>query len=88
MRGAGLRRAAVVPMTLHELKGKYIRLSDEIDALVADGERNTGRLARLMRELDEVHREIAARRRLSLAVPTLHDIVGWAGEMPQVQAAG
>lgn len=75
-------------MTLHELKGKYIRLSDELDTLVADGERNTGRLARLMRELDDVHREIADQRRLSLRVPTLHDIVGRPGDGPRIHAAG
>lgn len=75
-------------MTTRELEGKYLRLNDEIDALVAAGERSAGRLARLLDELDRVHREIAARRRSLLAVPTLHDVVGWAADAPQARAAG
>lgn len=62
-------------MTLQELRGKYNRLSQEVDALAAAGERNPGRMGRLLRELDEVHRQIAAQRRRHLAVPTLRDVV-------------
>jgi hypothetical protein len=75
-------------MTLGELKGKYLRLSDEIDTLVAAGDRNAGRQARLLHELDQVHREIAARRRGVLAVPTLHDVVGRAADAAPARAAG
>ena len=38
-------------MTLNELKGKYARLSNEIDALAGQGGRNEASLLRLMNEL-------------------------------------
>ena len=62
-------------MTLNELKGKYARLSNEIDALAADGGRNEARLMRLMNELDEVHRELSALRLRTFGAPTLRDAV-------------
>ena len=46
-------------MTLNELKGKYARLSNEIDTLAADGVRHEARLMRLMNDLDQVHRDSA-----------------------------
>jgi len=62
-------------MTLNELKGKYARLSNEIDALAAEGGRNEARLMRLMNDLDEVHRELCALRLRTFAAPTLRDAV-------------
>jgi hypothetical protein len=73
-------------MTLKELKGKYARISDEIDSLAASSTPNAGRLARLLAELDDVHRELAAFRRRTLTVPTLRDVVAWAS--PDGGAAG
>ncbi len=64
-------------MTLNELKGKYARLSNEIDALAAEGGRNEDRLMRLMSDLDEVHRELSALRLRTFAAPTLRDAVMW-----------
>lgn len=64
-------------MTLNELKGKYARLSDEIDTLAADGGRSEARLMRLMSDLDEVHRELSALRLRTLCAPTLRDAVVW-----------
>jgi hypothetical protein len=62
-------------MTLNELKGKYARLSNEIDALAAEGGRHEARLMRLMNDLDEVHRELGALRLRTFAAPTLRDAV-------------
>jgi hypothetical protein len=62
-------------MTLNELKGKYNRLSQEIDSLAGGGERHQARLVRLMNELDQVHAELSRLRRSTLAAPTLRDIV-------------
>jgi uncharacterized coiled-coil DUF342 family protein len=62
-------------LTLNELKGKYARLSNEIDTLALAGERNEARLVRLMADLDEVHHELAELRRRTMAVPTLRDAV-------------
>jgi len=62
-------------MTLNELKGKYARLSNQIDALAGAGGRNEGALMRLMDDLDEVHREIHALRLRTFGAPTLHDAV-------------
>jgi uncharacterized coiled-coil DUF342 family protein len=64
-------------MTLNELKGKYNRLSQEIDALAGNAERHQVKLRRLMNELDEVHRELTLLRRRTLAAPTLRDSVPW-----------
>jgi len=64
-------------MTLNELKGKYARLSNEIDALAAEGGRNEARLMRLMNELDEVHRELSTLRLRTFGAPTLRDAVMW-----------
>ncbi len=69
-------------MTLNELKGKYARLSDEIDALAGAGARDESRLVWLMAELDRVHRELADLRRRTLAAPTLRDAVSWAWTAP------
>jgi hypothetical protein len=69
-------------MTLNELKGKYARLSNEIDALAGAGERNEARLVRLMTELDQVHRDLVDLRRRTLAAPTLRDAVSWAPSLP------
>jgi hypothetical protein len=60
-------------MTLNELKGKYARLSNEIDALAAQAGRNEASLMRLMNELDEVHGALSALRRRTFAAPTLRD---------------
>jgi len=62
-------------MTLNELKGKYARLSNEIDRLAAEGVRNEARLMRLMNDLDEVHRELCELRLRTFAAPTLRDAV-------------
>jgi hypothetical protein len=75
-------------MTLPELRGLYTRLNDEIDALVAAGERNPGRLGRLLSELDEVHRQIVASRRRAWAVPTLRDVIEFDAGVPALRAAG
>ena len=64
-------------MTLNELKGKYSRLSDEIDSLAGSGERHQARLMRLMIELDQVHVELSALRRRTFSAPILRDIVAW-----------
>lgn len=69
-------------MTLNELKGKYNRLSNEIDTLAGACERNDSRLMRLMGELDQVHVELAELRRRTLAAPTLRDAVNWTGAAP------
>jgi hypothetical protein len=62
-------------MTLKELKGKYARLSDEIDTLAAEGVRHEARLMRLMNDLDTVHRELCELRRRTFAAPTLREAV-------------
>lgn len=62
-------------MTLNELKGKYARLSHEIDELAASGQRHEGRLMRLLNDLDQVHQELSALRRRTLSAPTLRDEV-------------
>jgi hypothetical protein len=62
-------------MTLNELKGQYARLSNEIDALAADGGRNEARLMHMMNDLDELHRELSALRLRTFAAPTLRDAV-------------
>lgn len=69
-------------MTLNELKDKYTRLSNEIDALAGAGERNKSRLVCLLTELDQVHQELADLRRRTLAAPTLRDVVAWACPAP------
>lgn len=62
-------------MTLKELKGKYARLSNEIDELAAAGVQHQARLARLMNDLDQVHRELTELRVRTFAAPTLRDAV-------------
>jgi hypothetical protein len=62
-------------MTLYELKAKYQRLSDEVDLLAGAGERNDGRLLRLLHDLDQVHQQVTELRRRTLAAPTLRDVV-------------
>ena len=62
-------------MTLNELKGKYARLSSEIDALASEGVRHEARLMRLMNDLDQVHRELSELRRRTMNAPTLRDAV-------------
>lgn len=62
-------------MTLNGLKGKYARLSNEIDALAAEGGGNDARMLRLMHDLDQVHQELADLRRRTWAAPTLRDAV-------------
>jgi hypothetical protein len=62
-------------MTLNELKGKYARLSNEIDTLAAEGVRHEARLMRLMSDLDAVHRELCELRMRTFAAPTLRDTV-------------
>lgn len=62
-------------MTLNELKGKYARLSIEIDTLAADGVRHEARLRRLMSDLDAVHSELCELRLRTFAAPTLREAV-------------
>ena len=62
-------------MTLNELKGKYARLSHEIDELAASSQRHEARLMRLLNDLDQVHQELSALRRRTLCAPTLRDEV-------------
>ncbi len=62
-------------MTLKELKGKYARLSNEIDTLAIEGGRHEARLMRLMSDLDAVHRELCELRLRTFAAPTLRDSV-------------
>ena len=62
-------------MTLNELKGKYARLSNEIDTLAAEGVRHEARLLRLMNDLDTVHRELCDLRLRTFSAPTLHEAV-------------
>jgi hypothetical protein len=62
-------------MTLNELKGKYARLSNEIDALAANGGGHEARMLRLMNDLDQVHHELAELRRRTWTAPTLRDAV-------------
>ena len=62
-------------MTLKELKGKYARLSDEVDVLAGEGAGNEARLLRLMNDLDQVHRELNELRRRTFHAPTLRDAV-------------
>ena len=64
-------------MNLNELKGKYARLRDEIDALGGGvGEPGEAKHARLMRELDQVDEALAAFRELARSAPALADAVG------------
>jgi uncharacterized protein involved in exopolysaccharide biosynthesis len=62
-------------MTLNELKGKYARLSNEIDALAGESGPHEARLQRLMNDLDEVHRQLSELRQRTFAAPTLRDAV-------------
>ena len=62
-------------MTLNELKGKYARLSNEIDSLAAEGARHEARVMRLMNDLDDVHRELCDLRLRTFGAPTLRDAV-------------
>jgi hypothetical protein len=75
-------------MTLLELRGKYARLNDEIDDLVAGGAHNPGRMNRLLADLDEVHRQIVGARRRCLPLPTLYDVVELDGRPPLQAVAG
>lgn len=62
-------------MTLNELKHKYTRLGNELDALAGEGGAGERRLASLLDELDQVHRELSDLRRRTFAAPTLRDAV-------------
>jgi len=62
-------------MTLNELKGKYARLSNEIDTLAAEGVRHQDRLMRLMNDLDTVHRDLRDLRLRTFSAPTLQEAV-------------
>lgn len=71
-------------MTLNELKGKYARLSREIDSLAAEGGgQHEARLMRLMSDLDQVHRELSELRLRTFHAPTLRDAVA----LPETPAA-
>lgn len=65
-------------MTLNELKGKYARLSIEIEELSGRDAHSRAKLARLMHELEEIDREFVAFRRRAETAPTLFDVVSWA----------
>jgi len=71
-------------MTLTELKGKYARLSVEIEALAGAGIHSEAKLARLTHELEEIDREFVAFRRRAETAPTLRDVVSWA-ELPPLR---
>ena len=62
-------------MTLDELKGKYARLRDEIDALGCFGEPSEAKRMRLLCELDQVDADLAEYRRLARTAPMLLDVV-------------
>ena len=62
-------------MTLKQLKEKYARLGDELDALAGEGGAHERRLAGLMDEIDQVHRELSDLRRCTFSAPTLRDAV-------------
>ncbi len=62
-------------MTLNELKGKYARLRDEIDALGCFGEPSEAKRLRLLADLDQVDAELAEYRRVSRTAPMLLDVV-------------
>jgi hypothetical protein len=72
-------------MTLNELKGKYARLSVEIEALAGAGAHSEAKLARLTHELEEIDREFVAFRRRAETAPTLRDVVSWAELRPPRQ---
>jgi len=63
-------------MTLDSLKGTYARLRDEIDSLGSPSKPTEAKLTRLMCELDQVERDLAAFRRLAQTAPTLRDVIG------------
>lgn len=73
-------------MTLNELKGKYARLSVEIEALAGAGAHSEAKLARLTHELEEIDREFVAFRRRAETAPTLRDVVSWAELRPRHQS--
>lgn len=62
-------------MTLDGLKGTYARVRDEIDSLGCLSQPTEAKLSRLMSELDQVERDLAAYRRLARSAPTLRDVV-------------
>jgi hypothetical protein len=72
-------------MTLTELKGKYARLSVEIEALAGAGAHSEAKLARLTHELEEIDREFVAFRRRAETAPTLRDVVSWTELRPRHQ---
>ena len=72
-------------MTLNELKGKYARLSVEIEALADTGAHSEAKLARLTHELEEIDREFVAFRRRAETAPTLRDVVSWVEPLPRRQ---
>lgn len=69
-------------MTLNELKGKYQRLSVELDALDGGRVHSEAQLARLAFELEEIDREFVEFRRRAQAAPTLRDVVAWTESAP------
>jgi hypothetical protein len=73
-------------MTLNELKGKYARLSVEIEALAGAEAHSEAKLARLTHELEEIDREFVAFRRRAETAPTLRDVVSWAELRPGRQS--
>ncbi len=73
-------------MTLQELKGRYTRLSHEIDGLATEGVRNEAQLMRLMNDLDQVHRELSDLRLRTLNAPTLRDVVDGPEAVPMWRA--
>jgi hypothetical protein len=73
-------------MTLNELKGKYARLSVEIESLANAGGHSEAKLARLTHELEEIDREFVAFRRRAEAAPVLRDVVAWT-DLPALRAA-
>ena len=72
-------------MTLTELKGKYARLSVEIEALAGAGSHSQAKQARLTHELEEIDREFVAFRRRAETAPTLRDVVSSLEPFPRRQ---
>ena len=72
-------------MTLTELKGKYARLSVEIEALAGAEAHSEAKLARLTHELEEIDREFVAFRQRAATAPTLCDVVSWIEPFPRGQ---
>jgi uncharacterized protein involved in exopolysaccharide biosynthesis len=68
-------------MTMNDLKGRYMRLSAEIESVGGTGGNSQARLARLTFELDQLDEQLVELKRLARSAPTLRDVVPWAEPM-------